>query len=169
MEQTAGAGRRRLYRQNACGAWPGQHSRPASRRSADALRARGAAPPPGHRTVAKKVEGPDWFLNTTAAVPTAEDEDDGALRLLSDDELGRHPAPVAVLQPCSPASTPPPPVRSSPTSRSTGPSSSPATTPWTTLRQIPADEVLSRHEPEIALQILLDHCGRSCPVSLSLP
>ncbi|WP_244409920.1 hypothetical protein [Streptomyces albofaciens] len=29
------------------------------------------------------------------------------------------------------------------------------------LRQIPADEVLARHEPEAALKILLDHCGRS--------
>ncbi|GAA3183071.1 hypothetical protein GCM10017688_41300 [Streptomyces ramulosus] len=29
------------------------------------------------------------------------------------------------------------------------------------LRQIPADEVLTRHEPEVALKILLDRCGRS--------
>ncbi|MEV7002815.1 hypothetical protein AB0N62_34745 [Streptomyces sp. NPDC093982] len=29
------------------------------------------------------------------------------------------------------------------------------------LRQIPAEEILSRHEPEVALKILLDHCGRS--------
>lgn len=29
------------------------------------------------------------------------------------------------------------------------------------LLQIPADEILSRHEPEIALKILLGHCGRS--------
>ncbi|MGY3677063.1 hypothetical protein [Streptomyces sp. TE33382] len=29
------------------------------------------------------------------------------------------------------------------------------------LRQIPADEVLARHEPEVALKILLDHRGRS--------
>ncbi|MFD8990372.1 hypothetical protein ACFVZ4_20215 [Streptomyces goshikiensis] len=29
------------------------------------------------------------------------------------------------------------------------------------LRQIPADEVLARQEPEISLKILLDHCGRS--------
>ncbi|MEV4431037.1 hypothetical protein AB0K23_38015 [Streptomyces sp. NPDC049602] len=28
------------------------------------------------------------------------------------------------------------------------------------LLQIPADEILSRSEPEIALQILLDRCGR---------
>jgi hypothetical protein len=28
------------------------------------------------------------------------------------------------------------------------------------LLQIPADEILSRHEPEIALKILLDHPGR---------
>ncbi|MET9686081.1 hypothetical protein [Streptomyces coeruleorubidus] len=28
------------------------------------------------------------------------------------------------------------------------------------LLQIPADEILSRHEPEIALKILLNHCGR---------
>lgn len=29
------------------------------------------------------------------------------------------------------------------------------------LRQIPADEVLARHEPKVALTILLEHCGRS--------
>ncbi|WP_198958407.1 hypothetical protein [Amycolatopsis sp. KNN50.9b] len=29
------------------------------------------------------------------------------------------------------------------------------------LRQIPADEVLANHEPDVALNILLDHCGRS--------
>ncbi|MFJ3824516.1 hypothetical protein [Streptomyces nodosus] len=29
------------------------------------------------------------------------------------------------------------------------------------LRQIPADEILARQEPEVALKIPLDHCGRS--------
>ncbi|MER6145533.1 hypothetical protein ABT174_36855 [Streptomyces sparsogenes] len=29
------------------------------------------------------------------------------------------------------------------------------------LRQISGDEVLARHEPEVALKLLLDHCGRS--------
>ncbi|WP_406165191.1 hypothetical protein OIE52_00900 [Streptomyces canus] len=29
------------------------------------------------------------------------------------------------------------------------------------LRQIPAGEILARHEPEVALKIRLDHCGRS--------
>ncbi|MGW9025400.1 hypothetical protein ACWGQ5_14435 [Streptomyces sp. NPDC055722] len=48
--------------------------------------------------IAEKVEGLDWFLNTAAAVPVPEDEDDGVLRLLSDDDLDKHPDPAAVLQ-----------------------------------------------------------------------
>ncbi|MFB6990172.1 MULTISPECIES: hypothetical protein [unclassified Streptomyces] len=80
------------------------------------------------------------------------------LRLLSDDELAQHPDPAAVLQSWL---------------------DSPATGEILTrsevyravvesrhhtlehLRQIPGDEILSRHEPEAALKILLDHCGRS--------
>ncbi|GAA4680466.1 hypothetical protein [Streptomyces youssoufiensis] len=29
------------------------------------------------------------------------------------------------------------------------------------LRQIPADKILTRHEPDVALKVLLDHCGRN--------
>ncbi|MFJ9683928.1 hypothetical protein ACIRP2_38915 [Streptomyces sp. NPDC101194] len=29
------------------------------------------------------------------------------------------------------------------------------------MRQIPADEILSRREPEVTPKILLDHCGHS--------
>ncbi|MCX4734385.1 hypothetical protein [Streptomyces sp. NBC_01363] len=84
--------------------------------------------------IAENVEGPDWFLNTAASLPTPEDEDDGVLRLLSDDELAQHPTPRPS---CSPGSTPPPPVTSSPAPRSTGPSSNPATTPWSTCARSP--------------------------------
>ncbi|MFI9583764.1 hypothetical protein ACIHCQ_18390 [Streptomyces sp. NPDC052236] len=48
--------------------------------------------------IAEKIDGPAWFLETAASVPAPEDEDDGVLRLLSDDELAQHPDPAAVLQ-----------------------------------------------------------------------
>jgi hypothetical protein len=48
--------------------------------------------------ITEKVESPAWFLNAAAAVPAAVDEDDGVLRLLTDDELAQHPDPAAVLQ-----------------------------------------------------------------------
>ncbi|MFI9293705.1 hypothetical protein [Streptomyces gardneri] len=82
--------------------------------------------------ISEKADGPDWFLDATAAVPADEGEDDGVLRLISDDELDKYPDPAAVLQSCSPGSTPPPPARSSPEAK-----------------------------PEIALKILLDRCGRN--------
>ncbi|WP_238696978.1 hypothetical protein [Streptomyces sp. E5N298] len=78
--------------------------------------------------IAEKAGGPHWFLAAAAAVPVPEDEDDGAVRLVGDEEVGKHPDPAAVLQ------------------------------SWL---DSPADEVLARHEPEIALTILLEHCGRS--------
>lgn len=61
--------------------------------------------PAGLAWIAEKVEGPEWFLNTAAAVPSAETVDDGVLRQLNDDELSQHPDPAAVLQswPDSPA------------------------------------------------------------------
>ncbi|MET8168839.1 hypothetical protein ABZT34_32085 [Streptomyces sp. NPDC005329] len=108
--------------------------------------------------IAENVEGPDWFLNAAAAVPAAEDEDDGVLRLLSDDELDQHPDPASVLQSWLDS-----PAADEYFSRSEVYRAVVASRHRTLehLLQIPADELLSRHEPEIALKILLDHCGRS--------
>ncbi|MEV5761693.1 hypothetical protein AB0L61_33565 [Streptomyces tendae] len=47
---------------------------------------------------AERADGPDWFLAAAAANPVSEDEDDGVVRLVDDDELGKHPDPAAVLQ-----------------------------------------------------------------------
>ncbi|MEU0984722.1 hypothetical protein ABZ488_36605, partial [Streptomyces griseus] len=41
--------------------------------------------------IAERADGPDWFLCAAAAVPVAAGEDEGVLRLVSDDELGKHP------------------------------------------------------------------------------
>ncbi|MFG2227729.1 hypothetical protein [Streptomyces sp. NPDC048644] len=108
--------------------------------------------------IAEKAGGPDWFLAAAAAVPVPEDEDDGVVRLLDDDELGKHPDPAAVLQSWL----------DSPATGEILPRSdvyhAVVKSRYRTLehlRQIPADEVLARHEPEVALKILLDHCGRS--------
>ncbi|MFE2972988.1 hypothetical protein ACFXKC_57765 [Streptomyces sp. NPDC059340] len=108
--------------------------------------------------IAEKTEGPDWFLNAAAAVPAAEDEDDGVLRLLSDDELGQHPDPASVLQSWLDS-----PAVDEVFSRSEVYRAVVKSCHHTLehLRQIPADEILSRYEPEVALKILLDHCGRS--------
>ncbi len=108
--------------------------------------------------IAENVEGPDWFLSTAAAVPVAEDEDDGVLRLLSDEELAQHPDPAAVLQSWLDS-----PAGDEYFSRSEVYRAVVASRHHTQghLRQIPADEIFSRHTPEIALKILLDHCGRS--------
>ncbi|MFF4205758.1 hypothetical protein ACFYZ8_34480 [Streptomyces sp. NPDC001668] len=108
--------------------------------------------------ITEKVEGPDWFLHTATAVSAAEDEDDGVLRLLSDDELAQHPDPAAVLQSWLDS-----PAVNEISSRSEVYRAVVRSRHHTLehLRQIPADEILSRHEPEVALNILLDHCGRS--------
>ncbi|GAA2692321.1 hypothetical protein [Streptomyces lunalinharesii] len=47
--------------------------------------------------IAEKAGGPDWFLAAAAAVPLPEGEDDGVVRPLNDDELGKHPDPATVL------------------------------------------------------------------------
>ncbi|MGW2953558.1 hypothetical protein [Streptomyces eurythermus] len=54
---------------------------------------------------AENVEGPDWSLTASAAVPAADGEDEGALPLLADDDLDRRTDPAAVLRswPDSPA------------------------------------------------------------------
>ncbi|MGW1768588.1 hypothetical protein ACWCQL_31670 [Streptomyces sp. NPDC002073] len=107
--------------------------------------------------IAERAGGPDWFLDAAASVPVAADEDDGVLRLVSDDELAKHPDPSAVLQSWLGS-----PATGEILSRSEiyrAVIKSRHHTPQHLL-QIPADEILSRNEPEIAL-ILLDHCGRS--------
>ncbi|MFD4539039.1 hypothetical protein [Streptomyces bauhiniae] len=108
--------------------------------------------------IAEKAGGPDWFLAAAAAVPVPEDEDDGVVRLVDDDELGKHPEPAAVLQSWL----------DSPAARETLSRSevyrAVVKSRYRTmdhLRQIPADEVLASHEPEVSLHILLEHCGRS--------
>ncbi|WP_244320558.1 hypothetical protein [Streptomyces melanosporofaciens] len=98
---------------------------------------------------------PDW-LHTAAAALAPADDTETVLRLLTDDELDRHPDPCAVLQSWLDA---------------------PETDGlWTSsdvyrailnsrhhtlhhLRQLPADEVLTRTEPHIALPHLLTQCG----------
>ncbi|GGW86352.1 hypothetical protein AB0E64_39030 [Streptomyces caelestis] len=108
--------------------------------------------------IAEKAGGPDWFLAAAAAVPVPEDEDDGVVRLLDDDELGKHPDPAAVLQSWLDS-----PATGEILSRSEVYRAVVKSRYRTLehLRQIPADEILARHEPEVALKILLDHCGRS--------
>ncbi|MEU0896842.1 hypothetical protein [Streptomyces massasporeus] len=108
--------------------------------------------------IAEKAGGPEWFLAAAAAVPVPEDEDDGVVRLLDDDELGKHPDPAAVLQSWLDS-----PATGEILSRSEVYRAVVKSRYRTLehLRQIPADEVLAHHEPEVALTILLDHCGRS--------
>jgi len=80
------------------------------------------------------------------------------VRLLDDDELGKHPDPAAVLQSWLDS-----PATGEILSRSEVYRAVVKSRYRTLehLRQIPADEVLARHEPEVALKILLDHCGRN--------
>ncbi|GHA73908.1 MULTISPECIES: hypothetical protein [Streptomyces] len=108
--------------------------------------------------IAEKAGGPDWFLAAAAAVPVPEDEDDGVVRLVDDEELGKHPDPAAVLQSWLDS-----PAAGEILSRSEVYRAVVKSRYRTLehLRQIPADEVLARHEPEVALAILLEHCGRS--------
>ncbi|WP_405853900.1 hypothetical protein OG407_00485 [Streptomyces sp. NBC_01515] len=98
---------------------------------------------------------PDW-LRTAAASLAPADETQAVLRLLTDDELDQQPDPAAVLQSWLDA-----PEREG---------------VWTDrevyravlnsrhhtvdhLRQLPADEVLARSEPHVALPHLLTHCA----------
>ncbi|MFD5426361.1 hypothetical protein [Streptomyces sp. NPDC127084] len=108
--------------------------------------------------IAEKAGGPDWFLAAAAAVPVPEDEDDGVVRLVDDDELGKHPDPETVLQSWLDSPAAGEILARSEVYRAVVKSR------YRTLehlRQIPADQVLARHEPEVALTILLEHCGRS--------
>ncbi|WP_331726553.1 hypothetical protein [Streptomyces sp. NBC_00280] len=98
---------------------------------------------------------PAWVITAAAALAPAN-EDEAVLRLLTDDELDQHPDPGAVLQSWL---------------------DSPATSGvWSErevyravldsrhhtlhhLRHLPADEVLARTEPHLALPHLLIQCG----------
>lgn len=108
--------------------------------------------------IAEKASGPDWFLAAAAAVPVSEDEDDGVVRLVDDDELGKRPDPAAVLQSWLDS-----PATGDILSRSEVYRAVVKSRYRTLehLRQLPADEVLARHEPDVALKILLHHCGHS--------
>ncbi|MET8658621.1 hypothetical protein [Streptomyces griseus] len=108
--------------------------------------------------VADKAGGPEWFLAAAAAVPVPDDEDYGVVRLVDDDELGKHPDPAAVLQSWldSSASSE---ILSCPDIYRAVVNSRYRTLEH--LRQIPAHEVLADHGPEVSLHILLEHCGRS--------
>ncbi|GAA2325155.1 hypothetical protein [Streptomyces cuspidosporus] len=101
---------------------------------------------------------PAWFLATATAVPAPEDQADGVVRLLDDGELAKHPDPAAVLQSWLDSPATGDILARSEIYRAVVKSRYRA---LEHLRQIPADEVLARHEPEVALQTLLDHCGRS--------
>ncbi|MFF4179557.1 hypothetical protein [Streptomyces sp. NPDC001750] len=102
--------------------------------------------------------GPDWFLAAAAVVPVPDDEDDGVVRLVDDDELGKHPNPAAVLQSWLDS-----PATGEILSRSEVYRAVVRSRYRTLehLRQIPADEVLANHEPDVTLKILLYRCGRS--------
>lgn len=98
---------------------------------------------------------PAW-LHTAAAALAPADDNEAVLRLLTDDELDRHPDPAAILQSWLDA----------PESEGF----------WSHrdvhravlnsrhhtldhLRQLPADEILTRNEPHLALPYLLALCG----------
>ncbi|MFF2641709.1 hypothetical protein ACFVUB_17870 [Streptomyces niveus] len=107
--------------------------------------------------IAEKADGPDWFQNAAAAVP-ADDEDNGVLRLLTDEDLDQHPDPAAILQSWL----------DHPAVDEILPRSEVYRTVINSrhhtlahLLQIPADEVLFSNKPETALKILTDRCGRS--------
>ncbi|MFI1760292.1 hypothetical protein [Streptomyces sp. NPDC020571] len=107
---------------------------------------------------AEKADGPDWFLAAAAAIPVPEDEDDGVVRLVDDGELGKRPDPAAVLQSWLDSPATGEILSRSEVYRAV------AKSRYRTLehlRQIPADEVLANHEPDVALTILLDRCGLS--------
>jgi hypothetical protein len=108
--------------------------------------------------IIEKADGPDWLLDAAAAVPAHEDEDAGVLRLVSDDELDKPPDPAAILQSWLDSPATGDILSCSEIYRAVVKSRHHT---LQHLLQIPADEILSRSEPEIALKILLDRCGRS--------
>lgn len=105
--------------------------------------------------ITHRSDAAEWLREAAAAL-TPEEEDDGVLRLLTDDELDRVPDPAAVLQSWLDA-----PVATGLWSRDDVVRTVLASRHCTDehLRQLPADEVLTRTVPDIALPILLAHCG----------
>jgi hypothetical protein len=98
---------------------------------------------------------PDW-LSTAAAALVPADANEGVLRLLTDEELDRHPDPGAVLQSWLDA-----PETDGPWSRHNIYRAVLGSRHRTLdhLRQLPADEVLTRNDPDLALPYLLAECG----------
>ncbi|MFF3755247.1 hypothetical protein ACFYYH_33210 [Streptomyces sp. NPDC002018] len=99
---------------------------------------------------------PPWLRTDTGALAPAEAEDDGVLRLLTDDELDRHPDPAAILQSWLDA-----PERDSLWSHGAVYHTVLRSRHCTLdhLRQMPFDEVLTWDAPVVALPVLLARCG----------
>ncbi|GAA2345139.1 hypothetical protein OKJ48_40005 [Streptomyces kunmingensis] len=108
--------------------------------------------------IAEGADVPDWLVAAAAAAEVPEGEADGVVRLLDDEELSKHPEPAAVLQSWLDSPATGEILSRSEVYRAVVKSR------YRTLEhllQIPADEILAGHEPDIALQILLERCGRS--------
>ncbi len=97
----------------------------------------------------------DW-LHTAAAALAPVDGNEAVLRLLTDEELDRHPDPAAVLQSWLDA-----PESEGFWSRRDVYRAVLDSRHHTLhhLRQVPADEILTHNEPALALPHLLAHCG----------
>lgn len=98
---------------------------------------------------------PDW-LRTAAIALAPANEEEGVLRLLTDDELERHPAPAAVLQSWLDA-----PEKDGVWSGDSVYHAILRSRHHTLehLRQMPMDEVVTWDSPCVALPALLEHCG----------
>ncbi|GAA1932523.1 hypothetical protein GCM10009837_67850 [Streptomyces durmitorensis] len=105
--------------------------------------------------IAHQNDIPDW-LHTAAAALAPADDNEAVLRLLTDEELDRHPDPAAVLQSWLDA-----PESEGFWSRRDVYSAVLDSRHHTLhhLRQLPAYELLTRNEPALALPHLLAHCG----------
>ncbi|MFI1869961.1 hypothetical protein [Streptomyces jumonjinensis] len=100
-------------------------------------------------------DAPGWLREAAAALAPAE-EDEGVLRLLTDDELDRHPSPAAALQSWLDA-----PEKDGVSSRNDVHRAVMRSRHHTLehLLQMPFDEVLTWGDPVVALPVLLDRCG----------
>ncbi|MFE4832221.1 hypothetical protein [Streptomyces sp. NPDC056672] len=99
---------------------------------------------------------PQWLRTDTAALAPAEEQDDGVLRLLTDDELDRHPDPAAILQSWLNA-----PETDGLLSHGAVYRTILRSRHCTLdhLRQMPFEEVLTWDAPVVALPVLLIECG----------
>ncbi|MCT2589826.1 hypothetical protein LHJ74_07845 [Streptomyces sp. N2-109] len=97
----------------------------------------------------------DW-LHTAAAALAPADDNEAVLRLLTDDELDRQPDPAAVLQSWLDAPESEAVWTSDEVYRAILKSRHHTTEH---LRQLPADEVLTHNETDIAVPHLLTRCG----------